>query len=132
MPRKLENILLLGATGTIGVHISKAFAASTSSFKRVAILTSQKTLDTKASLMSELKQSGIETIVGDITDESSLKSIFAGMSPQFQADDGIRCTYSFSRLRYHHISAWSDSTSLTAEYHNRCIFFKSSSSLLSL
>jgi len=79
MSQKLERILLLGATGTIGINILKAFKASVSSFKRVAIVTSQKTLETKASLISELKRSGIEITVGDLTDEGAMKKIFTGM-----------------------------------------------------
>jgi len=124
MSQKLDSVLLLGATGTIGLHILGAFKNSVHSFKRVAILTSQKTFEAKESLMSDLKQHGVEVIVGDITNDEFLKEIFAGMmhirnsirAPKQQYSTRTHTHFCLStfRFRYHYIIAWSYSTPFTA------------------
>ncbi|KAJ3036267.1 hypothetical protein HDV00_002923 [Rhizophlyctis rosea] len=78
MSRKLEKILIIGATGTIGTHILAALKASINSFKRLAIVTSQSTFESKAELIKDLQADGVEVIVGDISDPHSLKKHFEG------------------------------------------------------
>jgi len=78
MANKLEKVLLIGSTGTIGFHILHAFLPKVSSFKRVAIFTSQNTIETKKDLIDKVKGAGVEVIVGDLGNESQVKETFAG------------------------------------------------------
>jgi len=44
MAAKTHNILIFGATGTIGVHIVKAILDNKASFGKIAIFTSSNTV----------------------------------------------------------------------------------------
>ncbi|EJU04125.1 NADP-binding protein [Dacryopinax primogenitus] len=78
MATKLEKVLLIGSTGTIGYHILHAFLPKVASFKRVAIFTSQNTVGTKKELVDKVKASGVEVIVGDLGNEAQVKETFSG------------------------------------------------------
>ncbi|KZT61964.1 NAD(P)-binding protein [Calocera cornea HHB12733] len=78
MAAKLEKILLIGSTGTIGYHILQAFLPKVASFKRVAIFTSQNTVDTKKDLIDQVKAAGAEVLVGDLGNEAQIKETFSG------------------------------------------------------
>ncbi|EAW07579.1 aromatic alcohol reductase [Aspergillus clavatus NRRL 1] len=79
MPGQLRNILVLGATGVIGRFIIKALAtAAPTSFDRVAIFTSQNTIDTKTEQIRWLKDHGVEIIIGDLTDEAHVRAAYQG------------------------------------------------------
>ena len=78
MSRKLSSVLIIGASGTIGQPITRAIAGSRSSFDRVAIFTSQSTVENKAPFVDELKKQDVEIIVGDIGDKAQVKSAFEG------------------------------------------------------
>jgi len=75
---KLQKVIFIGSTGTIGYHILQAFVPAVKSFKRVAIFTSQNTVETKTELMDQLKGAGIEVIVGDLQNEGQVKEAFSG------------------------------------------------------
>lgn len=70
-----QNILLFGATGTIGSFILNAILAQRSQFGRIAIFTSQRTAETKG---EQLKKQGVEVIVGDLEDETAVKAAYEG------------------------------------------------------
>ena len=78
MAFKPTNILMFGATGIIGKFIIAELARSKNSFGRIAIFTSQNTVDTKPDAISNLKQSGIEVFAGDLKDHGRLKQILTG------------------------------------------------------
>ncbi|KZO98759.1 NAD(P)-binding protein [Calocera viscosa TUFC12733] len=78
MAGKLEKILLIGSTGTIGYHILQAFLPKVASFKRVAIFTSQNTVESKKDLIAQVKAAGAEVLVGDLGNEAQVKETFAG------------------------------------------------------
>lgn len=73
-----RKVLIIGATGTIGKHISAAIANASKSFERVAIFTSPSTAETKQGVIEELKSKGVEVIVGDINDDEQLKKALSG------------------------------------------------------
>ena len=75
-----KNILIIGATGVIGTPITKAIVSAKSDFGRIAILTSEKTASQKTDLISPLKQSGVEVLTGDLTNESDVKKAYRGRS----------------------------------------------------
>jgi hypothetical protein len=79
MPSQLRKILVLGATGVIGRYIIKAIAtAAPTSFDRVAIFTSQNTIDTKEKQIQWLKDHGVEIIIGDLNDEARVREAYQG------------------------------------------------------
>ncbi|KAJ3048558.1 hypothetical protein HK097_010433 [Rhizophlyctis rosea] len=76
--QELEKIVLIGATGTIGKPILAEFVAKINRFKRLAVITSQSTYESKGKYIEELKAAGVEIIIGDISKPESLKETFAG------------------------------------------------------
>lgn len=73
-----KNLLIFGATGTIGSFILEAILAARSQFDRVAIFTSPRTAETKAAYLEKLKAQNIEVIVGDVEDENAVKAAYNG------------------------------------------------------
>ncbi|RMD40609.1 hypothetical protein DV735_g4514, partial [Chaetothyriales sp. CBS 134920] len=75
-PWKPTNILVFGATGVIGKFLIAELAkakASSSSFGRVAIFTSQNTVDTKPEAIKNLQASGVEIFTGSLDDHERIK-----------------------------------------------------------
>jgi uncharacterized protein YbjT (DUF2867 family) len=85
MSFKPSNVLLFGATGQIGSFILDAILSARDKFERVAIFTSQNTVDTKGDLLTQLKKSGVEIIVGDISDEAAVGKAYEGMTLFFSS-----------------------------------------------
>lgn len=73
-----QNILLFGATGTIGTFILNAVLSARSQFNRIAIFTSPHTAETKAAYLETLKQQNVEIIVGNVEDENAVKAAYEG------------------------------------------------------
>ncbi|ERF74633.1 hypothetical protein EPUS_00763 [Endocarpon pusillum Z07020] len=71
-----QNLLIIGATGLIGKYITKEIIEAKGSVERIVILTSKDTTHNKASEINDLKQSGIEVLVGDITKEEDVKNAY--------------------------------------------------------
>jgi len=78
---KKENILILGATGYIGTHITDKIVESKSSFGRIAIFTSPSTIEKKAGVIDRLKAEGAEVIVGDATNADDIVKALKGSTP---------------------------------------------------
>lgn len=75
-----KNLLLFGATGTIGTYILEGILSARSQFDRVAIFTSPNTAETKKAHLENLKKQGVEIIIGNIEDEESIKAAYEGPS----------------------------------------------------
>jgi hypothetical protein len=73
-----QNIIVFGATGVIGKFITDAIVEAKASFTRIAIFTSQNTLETKSSYIQSLKDAGVEVFVGDIRDEATILKAYEG------------------------------------------------------
>ena len=78
MSRKLSTVLIIGSSGTIGTHISKALAKSRASFDRVAIFTSPSTVENKKEFIADLQNNDVNIITGDINNDSDVKGVFEG------------------------------------------------------
>ena len=78
MAPKTENILIFGATGLIGEHITNAIVDNSSDFGRIAIFTSENTLISKTERINSLKSRGVEIIAGDITSADEVNKAFNG------------------------------------------------------
>lgn len=75
-----QNLLIIGATGVIGKYITKEIIKAKTSFGRIAILTSENTIQKKSSEINDLKRSGAEVLVGDITKEKDVKRAYHGLA----------------------------------------------------
>ncbi|KAJ5650325.1 uncharacterized protein N7484_004048 [Penicillium longicatenatum] len=80
-----KNLLIFGATGTIGSFILEAILSARSQFDRVAIFTSPRTAETKAAYLEKLKAQNIEIIVGDVEDENAVKAAYTGIDTVISA-----------------------------------------------
>ncbi|KAJ6074904.1 uncharacterized protein N7446_002681 [Penicillium canescens] len=74
-----KNILLFGATGTIGSFILDAILPVRAQFNRVAIFTSPHTAETKAAHLEKLKEQNVEVIIGSVEDEEAIKAAYEGI-----------------------------------------------------
>jgi len=72
-----SSLLVFGATGAIGTFIInelvKEFRAGT--FERLAIFTSQTTVDSKPDTLKNLQSQGVEVFVGDVNDKDVVRSV---------------------------------------------------------
>lgn len=73
-----KNILVFGATGTIGRYIVEALIENKSSFGKIAVFTSPQSATEKPQVFAKLKDQGIETITGDLTDEKGIANVYNG------------------------------------------------------
>ncbi|KAF2087116.1 NAD(P)-binding protein [Saccharata proteae CBS 121410] len=74
-----QNILIFGATGTIGAYITSAIVSAQPPFQRVAIYTTASTVSKKAAQIAALKEKSVEIFVGDVADESAILDAFKGI-----------------------------------------------------
>ncbi|CEJ54355.1 hypothetical protein PMG11_00673 [Penicillium brasilianum] len=77
-----QNVLVFGATGTIGGYILDAILAQREQFGRIAIFTSARTAETKG---DALKKKGVEVIVGNLEDENAVKAAYEGITTVISA-----------------------------------------------
>lgn len=78
--RAPHNIMILGATGTIGTYITRAIvdASSQGHFGRISIYTSEKTIVEKVQDICALESWGVEIFVGSLDDERRFKDACRG------------------------------------------------------
>ena len=73
-----KNILIFGATGLIGEHITNAIVESSSKFGRIAIFTSPDTISNKKDEIEKLRSRKVEIIPGDITSAQDINGALNG------------------------------------------------------
>jgi hypothetical protein len=78
-PPRTRNVLIIGATGTIGTYITRAIVDARENFERIAVLTSQKTLVEKVQDICALEAWGVEIFVGRLESERSVKRAYEGI-----------------------------------------------------
>lgn len=76
MASKTENILIFGATGLIGHHITNSIIDHAAEFGRIVVFTSPNTLWTKSEEIDLLKSRGVEIIAGDISSVGDVNEAF--------------------------------------------------------
>src|ERR1700761_2190211 len=76
MAPKAKNILIFGATGLIGEHITHAILENAAEFGRIVVFTSPNTIWTKSEEVERLKAQGVEVIAGDITSAGDVNEAF--------------------------------------------------------
>lgn len=72
-----KNILIIGATGVIGKHITREIVDS-NKFESIAIFTSPNSAETKKAELDALKAKGVKVIVGDVKNEQDMKAAYEG------------------------------------------------------
>ncbi|KAF2770768.1 NAD(P)-binding protein [Teratosphaeria nubilosa] len=77
MSAATKSILIFGATGLIGEHITKAIVDS-KKFKRIGIFTSNNTVWTKSEEIDALKAQGVEVFSGNLTSPDAVKEAYNG------------------------------------------------------
>ncbi|PWY90224.1 NAD(P)-binding protein [Aspergillus heteromorphus CBS 117.55] len=75
----LSNLLIFGATGTIGRYITDAIVAARPSFGRIAIFTSPNTLHSKPDQLDALRRQGVDILVGDLTNREEVRRAYEGI-----------------------------------------------------
>lgn len=70
------NILIFGATGNIGIHITEAILKASPGFGKVTVFTSQRTADGKKQLLEGWKSQGAEVVVGDVTSAADVSAAY--------------------------------------------------------
>jgi nucleoside-diphosphate-sugar epimerase len=76
----LNNILLIGSTGTIGSALRKALVARKSAFDKVGVLTGAASLadPKKAEVFQSVKNEGVEIVVAELDDKAGLVKALKG------------------------------------------------------
>lgn len=73
-----SNLLMFGATGTIGKYIIEAIVNARDSFGRIAIFTSPNTVSSKADELNVLRQKGVDILIGDVGNREDVLKAYAG------------------------------------------------------
>jgi len=71
-----KNILVFGATGTIGQYLVEALISSKESFGRLGVFTSPTTLQNKSDYINFLKSHNVSIIAGDINSDSDVLAAY--------------------------------------------------------
>jgi hypothetical protein len=80
-----KDILVFGATGLIGTYIINELIAAKKDFGHLAIFTSPNTVQRKSAAISALKASGVEVIVGDLTNVADVEQAYRGIDTVISA-----------------------------------------------
>ena len=73
-----QDILIFGATGLIGKHITDALLAAKSNFRDIGIFTSASSVERKAKVFDAFKAQGAEILIGDIGSEQDVLKAYKG------------------------------------------------------
>lgn len=68
-----RNILIVGATGVIGRHITRAIIDANAHFGRICVYTSDKTVVEKIQEICAYESEGVEVFTGGLEDEKNFK-----------------------------------------------------------
>ncbi|PWY67104.1 NAD(P)-binding protein [Aspergillus sclerotioniger CBS 115572] len=74
-----SNLLIFGATGSIGQYITDAIVSAQDSFGRISIFTSPNTLTNKPDEINALRHRGVDILVGDITNRDEVLKAYGGV-----------------------------------------------------
>ncbi|KAK5109250.1 hypothetical protein LTR62_007232 [Meristemomyces frigidus] len=73
-----KNVLIFGATGLIGEHITQAILDKKENFQRIGIYISDNTLWTKSDDIARLKSEGVEIFSGNLTSRGAINEALNG------------------------------------------------------
>ncbi|KAI6592184.1 hypothetical protein MCOR06_004292 [Pyricularia oryzae] len=74
-----SSILIFGATGKIGLHLTEWILKASPRFSRVSIFTSPSTVAAKAELLFKWETAGASIIIGDLTNPQDIADAYRGV-----------------------------------------------------
>ena len=74
-----SNLLIFGATGSIGKYITDAIVNAQDAFGRIAIFTSPNTLTHKPDEINALRHRGVDILVGNIANRDEVLKAYEGI-----------------------------------------------------
>ncbi|TLD33898.1 hypothetical protein PspLS_01600 [Pyricularia sp. CBS 133598] len=77
--RTPSSILIFGATGKIGLHLTEWILKASPRFSRVSIFTTPSTAAAKGELLSKWETAGASIIVGDLTNPQDVADAYRGV-----------------------------------------------------
>ena len=80
-----SSILLFGATGNIGTHITESIVNAQPPFQQVTVFTSKATVDKKAELIQSWQSKGVKIVTGDVTNEQDVRDAYKGVDTVISA-----------------------------------------------
>jgi uncharacterized protein YbjT (DUF2867 family) len=85
----LQNILLIGSTGTIGTAIRKSLVSHKSQFSKLGVLTTASSLadPKKRAVFDTFHNEGLEIVVSDLDDKESLLKALKGTLPSVRHNE---------------------------------------------
>lgn len=107
--RPPTNLLILGATGTIGSYITHAIIDARPHFGRICVYTSEKTIIEKVRDVCALDTWGVEIYVGELTDEH----IFKQTLREAEIDTIISCVGRAAIEKQIPIITWAEECNVT-------------------
>ena len=76
---RAQKLLIFGATGLIGSHITRAILGSKSKFEQVVIFTSPDTIERKSTEISGFRHAGADILSGNILNEDDVRAAYNGI-----------------------------------------------------
>lgn len=74
-----KDVLIFGATGLIGTHITDAIVANKERWNSISVFTSENTVASKPDQIEKLEKQGVRIITGDFTSESDVNAAYRGI-----------------------------------------------------
>ena len=97
-----SRVLIFGATGVIGHFITSEIVDAKSDFQRIAIFTSPATVESKAAEIQNLRDDGVEIIIGDVNNDEDVANAYRNI-------DTVICALRTSSGRSRGIRAYQQS-----------------------
>lgn len=107
--RPPTNILIIGATGTIGTYITRAIINARPHFGRICIYTSAKTIHEKVRHIAALETCGLEIHAGELSDEKAFKEAIK----ESQIDTIVSCVGRTAIDKQIPIITWAEQSGVT-------------------
>jgi uncharacterized protein YbjT (DUF2867 family) len=85
MAATTTSILIFGATGLIGEHITRAILDNKDNFGRIGIFTSNNTVWTKSEEIEALKEEGVEVFSGNLNSRDAVHEAYNGFDTVISA-----------------------------------------------
>lgn len=78
MAATTKDIIIVGATGLIGKHITNAILHSKDKFGKITVFTSEDTVQRKSDEIEDLRNRGANIVTGDVTSDANINEVFSG------------------------------------------------------
>lgn len=126
---ELQNILLIGGTGTIGTTIRKALVSHKSNFNKIGVLTTAASLSDvkKKESFENVQREGVQIVTADLEDHNTLTQALKGTSWCSCLTIRVGCSYLCSGARSSsktESNYWRSCWSRRISFHSEWIWFR--------